>query len=43
MSVDESTPWRSRQGDQTVYFCSESCKSKFDSDPNEYEGAREES
>lgn len=43
MKVDPSTPWRSAQGDRTVYFCSESCKQKFDASPSRYESTGEDS
>lgn len=33
MQVDESTRWRSTQGEQTFYFCSEMCLQRFEALP----------
>ena len=37
MSVEESTPWKSQHSGETVYFCSASCKQKFDANPGQYQ------
>lgn len=36
MQVDENTPHKSNAGGETIYFCSASCKEKFDAKPDEY-------
>jgi Cu+-exporting ATPase len=36
MQVDENTVHKSSSAGETVYFCSASCKQKFDSNPDAY-------
>ena len=36
MKVGEDTPFKSRYGERTIYFCSDSCKRKFDTNPEQY-------
>lgn len=43
MMVEEATPHASRRGERTVYFCSESCKRRFDANPDHYGGAEKSS
>ena len=33
MQVDESTPYKSKRGDETIYFCSAACQQKYDKNP----------
>ena len=40
MTIDASkAAGQSQHGSQTYYFCSASCKGKFDADPHKYLGA----
>ncbi len=41
VTLDSDTP-RSPYGDETYYFCSQKCKSKFDSSPESVLSAKEE-
>lgn len=36
MQVDSNTPHKSQREGETIYFCSASCKQKYDKDPNAY-------
>ena len=36
MTVDDKSPNRSTHAGQTYLFCSESCKTKFDAEPERY-------
>ena len=38
MEVDEKSQFRSSYKGAAYYFCSESCKKKFDSAPEQYTG-----
>lgn len=40
MEVEEDTPFKSHRGGETIYFCSPSCKQKFDSNPEQDESKR---
>ncbi len=42
MEVNESTPYKSKRGNETIYFCSPSCKEEFDENPEDYPTEREE-
>ncbi len=39
MEVDESSEFKSNEGGQTTYFCSQECKDKFEKNPNEFTNA----
>lgn len=40
MTVDpKEAAGKSQHGQDTIYFCSASCKTKFDADPHKYLGA----
>jgi YHS domain-containing protein len=36
MQVDETTSYKSQRSGETIYFCSSSCKQKFDKNPDAY-------
>jgi len=38
MSVDSTTPHKSRYQDREVFFCAAACKQKFDADPQRFAG-----
>ncbi len=40
MQVGEDTPYKSRRGEKTIYFCSQACKEEFDANPAEYATAK---
>ncbi len=42
MEVGEDTPYKSKRGGETIYFCSASCKHEFDQNPDEYVTETEE-
>lgn len=41
MQVNEPAPFKSEHMGQTFYFCSQGCKSNFDSNPMKYMGGHD--